>query len=202
MRTQRAWTDYWKDNGFARRMTESVRSILYSRMMALYLNSHIRKNDEVLEAGCGSGSFASFIKGRYYGIDWTEAALERASHRVDRRRLFMGDITNMPFRDGRFDVIISQGILEFIDDWGPFLKEFARVAKRRVIIIFPSRYSIPSLIRFLVGRKDNKAFKRVFLTDEEIRRRAGNHMKIMSIEKIPTFIGYSVVLVAEPRGTR
>jgi ubiquinone/menaquinone biosynthesis C-methylase UbiE len=200
MYTKKSWSDYWKDKRPGRRFTESARSLLYSRMMVSFLNSYMTPKTKVLEAGCGSGSFAKFIKGEYYGIDWSLAALEIAGSRIKARgRLYNGDITDMPFPRKKFSILISQGILEFIDDWKPFLSEFDRVTKDHIFIIFPSRVSVPGILSaFSRGHKDNKIFKRVYLTAEEIRSRAEGYVKVVQVKRVLTAMGYSLVLVAKP----
>jgi ubiquinone/menaquinone biosynthesis C-methylase UbiE len=178
---------------------EIVRSQLYSRFVARFINKHVQKDSKVLEAGCGSASFERFVRGRYYGIDWSEAALKIAKKNVKNpKNIFRGDITRTKFKDKEFDILISQGILEFQNDWHPFLKEFSRVTKGNLFIIFPSRISLPGIINLFKRAKNNdKIYKRIYLSDEYIKSKARKSLKSLKIKKVLTMTGFSKVLVAK-----
>jgi len=65
----------------------------------------------ILDVGCGTGSHLELYK-RYecnlYGIDLSPSMWEVARARLgDSAQLDLGDATNMPYEDGKFDLIIS-----------------------------------------------------------------------------------------------
>ena len=69
------------------------------------------KGMDILDVGCGTGSHLQLYQ-RYgcnlYGIDLSPSMLEVARGRLeDSIQLDLGDATNMPYEDHKFDLIIS-----------------------------------------------------------------------------------------------
>ncbi|MBI2024426.1 class I SAM-dependent methyltransferase [Candidatus Giovannonibacteria bacterium] len=77
------------------------------------------KGKTVLDAGCGTGELAHLIskKGakKVLGIDYSESAINEAKKQYQNKNLFFekSDLNNI---SGKFDVIISLGTLEHLDD--------------------------------------------------------------------------------------
>jgi len=89
----------------------------------------------VLDVACGTGIVARTAaermkgRGRVVGLDLNEAMLtvaRRVRPGIEWRR---GDVTETPFPDGSFDVVLCQMALMFFPDRGRALREMARVAK-------------------------------------------------------------------------
>ncbi len=79
----------------------------------------------LLDVGCGSpsscmreGSFLRFL-GYGQGVDIEQRNIEFPFK--------IGDIKNLPFRDGSFDVVTAIEVIEHIDDYNKALKEVHRV---------------------------------------------------------------------------
>ena len=97
----------------------------------------------VLDVGCGVGAtpcyLAKAVGCRAVGVDlvgsMVEQALERAkAERVEGRvELSVADARRLPFRDERFDAVISESVNVFFDDKVQVIREYVRVAK-------PERY--------------------------------------------------------------
>lgn len=80
-----------------------------------------REVRRVLDAGCGNGRHIVFFSEQgldSWGIDISEKAIEIANAWVSKRglkaHLEVGDITQLPFENGYFDVAISFGVLDHI----------------------------------------------------------------------------------------
>ena len=115
---------------------------LWSAMFGLLLLRHIplRHGMQVLDVGCGTG-FPLFelaqrlgSTSRVYGLDPWEAALNRAKRKaqlwnVRNAELGQGDAAVMPFRNGQFDLIVSNLGLNNFDDPEAVLAECWRVTK-------------------------------------------------------------------------
>jgi ubiquinone/menaquinone biosynthesis C-methylase UbiE len=84
--------------------------------------------ERVLDAGCGDGLFARVITAPVViGIDSSQAMVERARERgVDAR---VGDIRELPFPDGEFDVVVCNWTLYHLQDADRGVRELARVLR-------------------------------------------------------------------------
>jgi SAM-dependent methyltransferase len=94
---------------------------------------------EVLEVGCGIGvgpaNLARDHGCRVVGIDRSARMIEWARRRVrendgERRvELVVADVTDLPFEDGRFDIVIAESVLAFVEDRARAMHEMVRVTK-------------------------------------------------------------------------
>jgi SAM-dependent methyltransferase len=93
-----------------------------------------------LEMGVGTGRIAlPFIRAGfdYTGIDISQAMMDRLVAKLAgepqraeyRFQLRQGDITELPFEDSAFDVIIMVHVLHLVADWQAVLREAARVLR-------------------------------------------------------------------------
>lgn len=60
-------------------------------------------------------------------LDYSHKALEKASESSGNVLLVCGDAGRLPFRDGVFDLVFHQGVMEHFRDPGPMTSECARV---------------------------------------------------------------------------
>ena len=118
---------------------------------------------KVLEVGCGSAIDACIIAqdtgAEVHGVDVSEKALElsKDAERFSGARVsvYKADARRMPFDDGTFDVVYSQGLLEHLGDTVSALAEQARVLKRGGILIVnvPQKYTVYSIYKHFMARR-------------------------------------------------
>ena len=110
-----------------------------ARKRALEL-ANIRDGESVLEVAVGTGlAFQEIVKrnpnGRNYGIDLTEAMLNKARQKVSQlnghHELSVGDAYNLDFEDGQFDVLVNNYMFDLLPatDFARVLQQFKRVLK-------------------------------------------------------------------------
>jgi ubiquinone/menaquinone biosynthesis C-methylase UbiE len=106
----------------------------------------IRPDARVLDAGAGTGQLArrlhrSHPDAHFTLLDISAAMLARAADVPGRRVL--GSVTELPFPDRQFDVIVSGWVLETLERPARALEEFARVLAPggRIVYSFCSRPS-------------------------------------------------------------
>ncbi|HVU90950.1 MAG TPA: methyltransferase domain-containing protein [Jatrophihabitans sp.] len=97
----------------------------------------ISRSDRVLDAGTGIGGTARFLAARYgcpvLGVDLTPEYCETArwltevTGMSDRVVIEPGDVTDLPFTDGAFDVVFSQHVQMNIADKAALYAEAYRV---------------------------------------------------------------------------
>ena len=105
--------------------------------------SGIKEGMHVLEVGCGSGAFTTFvaravgIKGEVYALDIQPGMLMQLKEKLSRPEnrdirnttLIEGDANKLPFDDNLFDLVYAITVLQEIPDKNKVLKEIKRVLK-------------------------------------------------------------------------
>lgn len=106
------------------------------------LAEFIEPEQKVLDVGCGPGwNFDHFLEygpSVYYrGVDYSERFVRVANQRVAPMKIFKkGDLRNIPYSDGSFDVVIMQDALEHTNGYEKPLEEALRVSRKRIIVTF------------------------------------------------------------------
>jgi arsenite methyltransferase len=102
--------------------------------------AELRQGDLVLDLGSGSG-MDSFVTarqvgafGKVIGLDMTDKQLTKAErlrkqHGIDNAEFVEGYIEQLPFEDHRFDVVISNGVINLSAEKEQVFSEIARVLK-------------------------------------------------------------------------
>ncbi len=96
----------------------------------------------VLDAGCGPAWHAADLVDRgaeVVAIDVTPEFVAIATERVgERATVLEADLTQpLSFAgDGQFDLVFSSLVLDYIEDWAPVMREFARVLKPNGTLVF------------------------------------------------------------------
>lgn len=107
--------------------------------------SHIGFRGKVLDIGCGGGNALRLAMGaeerqdedaaRFYGIDYSEIAIEKAGQfneeavRNGKLKLTQADVSSLPFEDGTFDTAYSIESYFFWPDLPGAMKEIFRVLR-------------------------------------------------------------------------
>ncbi|AMK13689.1 SAM-dependent methyltransferase [methanogenic archaeon mixed culture ISO4-G1] len=102
----------------------------------------------ILDIGYGGGIVSRYILKKYpkakgYGIDLSEISYQYAcqydKYFIDegRLKLIIGDVTDMPYEDGKFDLVISNASYIFWPDLANTFKEVARVMKKGSVLCLP-----------------------------------------------------------------
>jgi len=109
-----------------------------------------------LEVGCGTAldscllAAANPLAGAY-ACDFAQKALRvaltNASMMGAALRVFAGDLTVLPFADGAFDLVFSQGVLEHFRDPEPAMREQVRVVRPggALVVDVPQKFNVYTL---------------------------------------------------------
>lgn len=120
--------------------------------------SKIPISNRVLDLGCADGRIIDKINAAYkIGIDFVIQPLQDVKTKV-----YASNISNLPFDDNSFDLVISSEVLEHLDT-KPFisaLKEMNRVSSKYIIISVPYR---EQLIQLLAHCSNCKKYYHAFL---------------------------------------
>ena len=91
-----------------------------------------------LDAGCGSGVAAGMAAGRgarVAGLDAAEALLAIARSRAPDGEFRHGDLEQLPFEDGGFDLVTGFNAFQYAGNPAMALAEAGRVAKREGAVV-------------------------------------------------------------------
>jgi ubiquinone/menaquinone biosynthesis C-methylase UbiE len=113
-----------------------------------------------LDIGCGTGVYTEEISRNSQmcvGLDLSKNMIEYAKKKRKGLNLILADAHKIPFRDECFGLVVSVGLLEYVQK-DIVLKEIARVMKRKafLIIVVLNKYSacrLPIKILSKVSRK-------------------------------------------------
>lgn len=100
---------------------------------------------EVLDAGCGTGGLIRTLEQHeplwsITGVDFSPMACSMAKERT-HARIIQGSVTDLPFANESFDIVLSADVISEVEDPSQALSEFSRVLKPGgVIVINVSAY--------------------------------------------------------------
>lgn len=130
------------------------------------INNFGKGRPRILDVGCGTGGNLNLLSqyGDAEGVDISPDALEFCRQRgLDNVRL--GAAEQLPYEDGRFDLVTALDVVEHLDDDVAGLREFCRVLKPdgRILIFVPT-------FMFLWGVQDDVSHHRRRYRLPELRR--------------------------------
>jgi SAM-dependent methyltransferase len=94
--------------------------------------SGLEPGQRVLDIGCGVGAFLRLIAergGEPYGVDASAALVAFARTRLPDADLRVGEMEDLPWEDGTFDLVTGFNSFFFANDMVAALREAGRVAK-------------------------------------------------------------------------
>ena len=115
--------------------TREMPSFVYDRIVdRVVAATHASAETRFLEIGVGTGRIAvPFLEHgyRFTGVDISERMMDRLRAKVRGQdvalTLVHGDVTELPFEDGSFDVVLAVHILHLVSDWQRAVREARRV---------------------------------------------------------------------------
>jgi ubiquinone/menaquinone biosynthesis C-methylase UbiE len=111
----------------------------YAATDELHRLCHLEEAQEVLDVGCGIGVGPAYIARQFncqvMAVDISEKMLSWARQRArregvaDRIAFRKADVCELPFEDDRFDAVIVESVLAFVEDKETAIRELIRVTK-------------------------------------------------------------------------
>lgn len=132
------------------------------RLLQHFMAPWVRRQQSLLEVGCGPGRFLQFFWESGFdvtGLDASPAMLELARERMGSKAdLHVGRAEHLPFADKEYDVVALLTLLEFCEDPGQVIAEALRVARKAILITFLNKHSAYGIVRRLSPRRSAGSF--------------------------------------------
>lgn len=106
-----------------------------------FLTLRVKRDDRVLDIGCGNGRLFPLIKGmnaEYTGIDYSEKLISEAEHLHRGGEFVVGNALALPFSNNTFDLVYSFAVIHHIPGRElrvQFVREAARVLRKDGILV-------------------------------------------------------------------
>lgn len=152
--TEAHWTRFWRERADIDAVYPTD-----GRVVEQILSQGPAKGKRALEVGAGSGrdSVALAAEGAIpFILDYSQASLEVARavavREGQRAILVRADALRLPFREGTFDVVFHQGLLEHFRDPMPLLRENVRSLKPGGILLVdvPQRFHLYTAMKHVL----------------------------------------------------
>lgn len=107
----------------------------------------LESDSRILDVGTSTGTNLRMLRelgySQYVGLDFSLEAI-RFCRNKGLGEVINGDIKNLPFPDGYFDLVLATDIVEHIDDDGKAMSEISRVLKKggHALITVPAFMSL------------------------------------------------------------
>ena len=149
-------------------LQRTVGSTLLERLQGIRLQPQT-----ILDLGCGTGHFASFLKEAYpeahiIGLDKSYGMLKQAQHKQKEDEFSQvhwlgGQAESLPFRDHSFELVYSNLMLHWSADFSATLNELRRLLKPGGLLLF-SLVGADTLkeLRYCWAQVDNNSHVHVF----------------------------------------
>lgn len=117
------------------------------------------KNKKILEVGSGSGRdsvYMAKLGADCYLVDYVEDPLKIAKKIAEKENVkittIKSDARSLPFKNGYFDLVYSQGLIEHFTEPEVLIKEQIKVLKRGgyLLVDVPQKYHIFTLVKHLL----------------------------------------------------
>lgn len=112
----------------------------YSQLMKVTLKLVNPIKSEIknaLDVGCGTGTYCQELSKlgiKIKGIDYTEELIMEAKKKFPNLDFEVGNGYNLNFENKSFDLVISIGALQCLENHRKFIEEICRVSKKYVIL--------------------------------------------------------------------
>ena len=121
----------WSESGLERRLS------LFAHLVS---EQNLQSSSRILDAGCGAGTYVRFLAERGFqsvGMDYSWPSLQRALAADPQKngRYLGGDAYRLPFLNETFELVVSIGTFQAMENPSQALKEMVRVLRPKGLVV-------------------------------------------------------------------
>jgi len=159
------------------------------------LNS--KKNDKILDVGCGLGNFSRVTDGIYTGIDLNPSFVKFAkkNYSAKNKEFMVADATNLKFKDKSFDKSMFISMLHHFpdSDADKILRELQRLTKDYLVVLdlIPSNRMI---VKFMYVMDRGSSIRPINAQQKLIKK----YFRIVQYKKFDASMSAHSLMVCRP----
>lgn len=120
----------------AAKVQQEIRFRLLERLEFLLIQP-----DTIVDVGCGTGALGRELQFRFphaqmIGIDISSGMIKEAQKHSPQTKFFCADASQLPLPDNSVDLLVSNLMLQWVDDFNAVFEEWARVLKSDGTLLF------------------------------------------------------------------
>ncbi len=167
--TEREFFDKWTESKEYDVLTQYGYDTIISDFQRL-IGNRLLKGCRAIDLGCGTGSFTRRLfnnsEAELFGLDISFKAIQLAKQKEGKANFLVGDIEDLPFEDGFFDLVVYSGILHHFPNEEKCLAESFRVLRNGgCMLSYDPNKANP--LMWLYRDPSSPFFSRVGKTDNE-----------------------------------
>jgi len=150
---------FWRDRVYKSQNQQGVFEYFDKQYRFDYVTEMIPSENSglfrALDVGCGAGQMIPILATKGYevhAIDVSQEMVDLAKNEADRSNvnaeINIGDCEGLDYPDNYFDVYVAMGVIEYLDDDLPMLKEIERVLKPSGVAIVTMRNILSLHVRW------------------------------------------------------
>ena len=130
------WDEYWKKQA---KIIDQEMQYCEQRDDIHIFSKYLPPKGTMLEAGCGIGIVCSYLSkktnAQIVGLDNSSGALEVIAKGAEKNCWFIkGDVNRLPVKDYSFDLVVSLGVIEHLDNPKIAVRDMEQVLKKEGIL--------------------------------------------------------------------
>ena len=185
---------YIKEYGSLKYDSPSMKKFLSEIYKKIIKNINIKKNNSLLDIGCGRGYFLRYLNEKGYhnikGIDPCQRLIEKKLF----NNISKGSFEKNSFKNNQFTVVFTCHTLHHLKEKEPLnaVKEMFRIARDYVVIVEINNTNLPMfLISLLNWRVEKNAFRYNRVKTGHLLKKAGGKIIYNADLKVPYISGNS-----------
>lgn len=195
-----AWAHYWKNYHGVTKIGAWSQKKSLEKAFSIILEEGIKHGVRVIDVGCGEGRTLRAFREKGFknsiGIDNVKESLKICQQNGLKvgKDVFLDEATRTKFKDGQFDLVFSEGLLEHFIDPTLLIAEMARISKRYILLIQPNHQSLYGKLIAIVGNKLRNNVKEYSFSKDYFRKKFEGLGSLLKVQKYTLFGEFFILL--------